>query len=322
MSDTTHILVVQDSEQCGETTSVLSLIEPLYGEGSPTLFLLAFEACDDSLFGHFHHVFRPNPSGSGMIDIPAMCDAVEDLHAKFNFDCILVPATRVGRMLAPRIARRLHTGLVADVVEVKNDGDRPLMLRSAYSGNIMAAIGAVGDGPLMMSVHPGQCRYSKAPSFATQVHHFETGTRSKSSIRLLSTEKKPLHYDIRKSDILVSGGGGAKKHFALLTQLADALGGEVSASRKLVDQGIAPRSIQVGQSGKIVSPKLYIAIGIDGAIQHVEGMQRIETIISVNTSSKAPICALSDLVVEGDAKDFMEKLLTRISQDPQQGESR
>jgi electron transfer flavoprotein alpha subunit len=105
--------------------------------------------------------------------------------------------------------------------------------------------------------------------------------------------------------------------------LAETLGGTVSASRKLVDQGIAPRNIQVGQSGKIVSPKLYIALGINGAIQHVEGLRDIETIISVNTSAKAPICSLSDIVVEGDAKDFIEKLLLKIhnNQHTQEGET-
>jgi len=112
--------------------------------------------------------------------------------------------------------------------------------------------------------------------------------------------------------VLVSGGGGVIGQFHHLERLACKLGGQVSASRKIVDHGIAPRSIQVGQSGKRVSPKLYIALGINGAVQHVEGLKQVGSIISVNLDRNAPICSLSDIVVEGDAVTFIEKLVKMI----------
>nr|MDA3941003.1 FAD-binding protein [Spirochaetia bacterium] len=112
--------------------------------------------------------------------------------------------------------------------------------------------------------------------------------------------------------VLISGGGGITGGIPQLYSLAEELNGKVSASRRIVDQGLAPRNIQVGHSGKTVSPRLYMALGINGAMQHVEGLRNVESIISVNTARNAPICSLSDIVVEGDAREFVESLTTRI----------
>ena len=128
-------------------------------------------------------------------------------------------------------------------------------------------------------------------------------------------QEKPQRKDIRESEVLVSGGGGALDDFELLQELADRLHGAVSASRMAVDSGRADRVIQVGQSGRFVRPKLYIAEGIYGAIQHVAGMKQAEHVIAVNTDPLAPICSLADIVVEADAADFTRKLIRRIDQE-------
>lgn len=319
-----QILVIQDTECIANSINILALIPPMFPTSSYTISLLSWEKDIQSVNGYFHQIITVSKvlAGSRM-HLPGLCDIAEDLYKENHYDSILIPATRIGRMLAPRLAKRLRTGLVADVVDIAYEGEKLLMIRTAYSGNMLAGITSVGDGPIMMSVHPDAFTYTTEPTLQTEVHHYEKAAHSKSTVRLIRREKKPLTYDIRKSGVLISGGEGVKRHFTQLQQLADALGGEVSASRKLVDQGIAPRSIQVGQSGKIVSPRLYLALGINGAIQHVEGLQDIETIIAVNLSAKAPICSLSDIVVEGDAKDFIDKLLDRIqnSRNTQQGES-
>ena len=118
--------------------------------------------------------------------------------------------------------------------------------------------------------------------------------------------------DIRESEVLVSGGGGVLRHFGKLELLAKELNGMVAASRRAVDSGLAPRQIQVGQSGKTVSPRLYVAIGISGSIQHVVGIKNAEHIIAVNSNRYAPICSIADIVVEGDATEFIEKMVERI----------
>ena len=312
MCDMRQVLVVQDTDQIVNSRNMLSLVETMHEEGSYHVSLLALTKDVDSVIGYFHRIITVPEILQGPLHLAGICDVVEDLQRQHHYCSILIPATRVGRMLAPRMARRLRTGLVADVTEVRQRGDTLMMIRSAYSGNIMAGITSVGDGPIMMSVHPDSFSHGRSPRRQTKISLYQGQLRSHSTLRLVKKEMKPPTYDIRDSEVLVSGGGGINRHFSLVEQLAESLGGVASASRKLVDQGVAPRSIQVGQSGKMVRPRLYFALGIHGAIQHIEGLREVETIIAVNTSAKAPICSLSDIVVEGDAKVFVEKLLARI----------
>lgn len=247
-------------------------------------------------------------------DQVAVTDVMSELQNINNFDSILIPGTPFGRMLAPRLAMELHTGLVADVTAIKNSNSGLEIIRPAFSGRIMAGIKCVGDGPIMMSVRQNVFKYEGEYNKVTETIVYHPESVSDGGIQCLNIKEKEEIYDIRESDILISGGGGVIRNFDTLKKLADALNGQVSASRKIVDKGIAPRSVQVGQSGKTVSPKLYIALGIYGAIQHVEGLKQIENIISVNTNKDAPICSLSDIVVEGDAVIFIEKLIKRIKE--------
>ncbi|MRR32189.1 electron transfer flavoprotein subunit alpha/FixB family protein, partial [bacterium] len=227
------------------------------------------------------------------------------------------------RMIAPRLAMRLQAGLVADVTAINREGNELLAIRPAYSGRMLASIRFAGEGPVMMSIRPGvfhsensgASRENSPVDWTTRIEPFVPRQVRDGKIRRLSVTKKEQIYDIRESDVLVSGGGGVIGKFHHLERLARKLGGQVSASRKIVDQGSAPRSIQVGQSGKRVSPKLYIALGINGAIQHVEGLKQVEHIISVNINKDAPICSLSDIVVEGDAVTFIEKLVHKIEEE-------
>lgn len=236
---------------------------------------------------------------------------IEEIHNLYKFDSIIIPATAFGRMLAPRLAMRLKVGLVADVTAIDHKEDVLEMIRPAFSGKIMAAIVKIGVGPIMMSVRPDVFVFDEVLK-DTEIIYYTPDIKVKSSIKLLKEETKTESYDIRDSDVLISGGGGIIKDFWKLNELAEVLNGQVSASRMIIDKGIAPRAIQVGQSGKTVTPKLYIALGINGAIQHVEGLKNVESIISVNINRNAPICSLSDIVVEGDANIFIEQLIKKI----------
>jgi electron transfer flavoprotein alpha subunit len=136
------------------------------------------------------------------------------------------------------------------------------------------------------------------------------------SITVKDKKAKTIHYDIRETDVLISGGAGVDD-MKELEVLATLLKGDVSASRSVVDKGMVSRALQVGQSGKTVSPTLYIALGIHGALQHVEGLKDVSYIISVNTNRNAPICSISDIVVEGDALTFVQRLVKRIEKGQQ-----
>lgn len=254
--------------------------------------------------------------GNAYLDPAQAATIIQELHREVGYASILIPATPFGRMLAPRLAMRLNTGLVADITQIRRKGGVVEVIRPAYSGGLMACIRYVGDGPMMMSVRPNVFHDMVKEERAMQIEHL-LPQHGEKRIERISVEPKKISYDIRESEVLVSGGGGIAKSFAKIERLAELLGGKASASRKLVDAGIAPRSIQVGQSGKTVDPELYIALGISGAIQHIEGIKHAKHIISVNINKDAPLSSLSDIVVEGDADRFLDQLIRRIQQHQQ-----
>jgi electron transfer flavoprotein alpha subunit len=306
------VLIFLDPQNLKNSIDLLEVTEKLYGESVETYAIHSFKDKEQS-FGYFDYLFGNRLGENDFYNTKFITDYIEKLHHKHLFDAVLIPATFIGRILAPRIARRLHTGLVADVTDLKTDEGELEMIRPAFSGKIMAGIVNVGKGPLMMTVRQNVFQYHKEATKNTLVIDEPITQEVETIIRVLDTEDKTLSYDIRDSEVLISGGGGAKHIFHRLEELSDLLKGNVSASRKLVDQGLATRAVQVGQSGKTVTPRLYIALGIDGAIQHVEGLKNVEHIISVNLNKNAPICALSDIVVQGDASQFVEKLIARIN---------
>ena len=248
-------------------------------------------------------------------DVTCAVGIIEELHKEYQFDSILITATHFGRMLAPSLAMRLGTGLVADITQIGHHKDQIEMIRPAFSGKILAGIINTSGGTIMMSVRPGVFLYEENPEKNTIIREYEPGKLEQTGIKRVSRKVKPESKDIRESDVLVSGGGGILRDFDVIDGLAERLGGMKAASRRVVDGGKADRNIQVGQSGKIVHPKLYIALGIYGALQHVAGLNRVEHIIAVNTNKNAPMCSLADIVVEGDAKTFVDRLVERIDRE-------
>lgn len=268
------------------------------------------------------HVHSPEGVPIQSYDVLNITNCIEELQNRYKFDCILIPATHVGRMLAPRIAMRLRVGLVADVTSIGHQGETVEMVRPAFDGKILAAITSQNSSPIMMSVRPNVFKYNcendkkhvSQEDIGTKIVNYTPVHIEETEAVLLESYEKEKAKDIRDCDILISGGGGVSDNFGCLNSLAEELNGMVAASRRIVDSGIAPRAIQVGQSGKTVSPKLYIALGIYGSLQHIEGLKDVENLIVVNTSKNAPLCSLADMVVEGDAVEFIEKLVKRVKQ--------
>jgi electron transfer flavoprotein alpha subunit len=245
-------------------------------------------------------------------DVINVTNCIEELQIQYGFEAILIPATMFGRMLAPRIAMRLHVGLVAEVIDIRHSDGRLQLVRPAFSGRLWASVAIRNGAPVMMSVGRNVFPHAAGEPKATQTIACAPRNVERSRVRLVERKGRPRTNDIRESEVLVSGGGGVLRHFDRLQPLAEELGGMVAASRRVVDSGVAPRQIQVGQSGKTVSPRLYIAIGISGSIQHVVGIRSAEHVIAVNSNRYAPICSIADIVVEGDAREFTEKMVERI----------
>lgn len=307
-----HVLVYIDEDAVEDSIDLLEVGRLMYGAKSFCSYALAAGYRYGEAGNLFDHVFRVKNGPLPNYDAAAIAHCVETLHRVYHFDAIVVPATHWGRMIAPRAAMRLRAGLVADVTGIGTDGEDVWMVRPAFSGRMLATVVCRGDGPVMLSVRPKAFTYEEPVFKSAEFVDVDVLDMSASGLRLIDRREISETKDIRQSEVLVSGGGGAARDFQLLEQLAEALHGMVAASRKVVDMGKAPRAIQIGQSGKIVSPRLYIALGISGSAQHVAGIRNAEYIISVNTNRQAPICSMSDIVVEGDVRAFVEGLLERI----------
>lgn len=241
--------------------------------------------------------------------------AMYSVIKKYKPEIVLYGATAIGRDLAPRVSARVHTGLTADCtkLEIDTENKNLRMTRPAFGGNIMATILCPNFRPQMATVRPGVMKKRKPNLNAKAVtEEYNPGfTPNTRYVEILDVIKKQSNkMDIQDAKILVSGGRGmgCPENFKLLTDLADVLGGEVSASRACVDANWVEKEIQVGQTGKTVRPNLYIACGISGAIQHLAGMEESDIIIAINKDESAPIFDVADFGIVGDATKILPVL--------------
>lgn len=231
---------------------------------------------------------------------------------KYKPAVVLYGATAIGRDLAPRVSARVHTGLTADCTKLEVDPETKnlRMTRPAFGGNIMATILCPEHRPQMATVRPGVMMKIKPIDGAeAPVEKVDLAIGADhQNVEVQEVIKKVSDkMDIQDAKILVSGGRGVgcPENFKLLQDLADALGGTVSASRACVDAGWAEKDIQVGQTGKTVRPNLYIACGISGAIQHLAGMEDSDVIIAINKDESAPIFEVADYGIVGDVEKIL-----------------
>lgn len=232
----------------------------------------------------------------------------------------LVGATNIGRDLGPRVANALQTGLTADCTNlfVDDDGKTIVWTRPALGGNIMAEIVCRNNRPQMGTVRPNVFKKPEADPNATgevidmHVDLTEADFLTK-FVELIKVGGNGIK--IEEADIIVAGGRGMNGNEAftgMLKELADVLGGAVGASRAAVDAGWIDALHQVGQTGKTVGPKIYIAAGISGAIQHLAGMSGSDCVIAINKDEDAPIFKVADYGIVGDAFEIVPKLTAAI----------
>ena len=255
--------------------------------------------------------------------------AVTKLIKEETPDIVLFGATSVGRDLGPRIASYMRCGLTADCtgLEIGDHTDAKTQtvykdilyqIRPAFGGNIIATIVSPETRPQMATVregvmkkeiynenHKGEVRRLKAKDYIND---------SDFCIEVIERQIEAQKINIKDAPIIVAGGYGmgSKENFALLHELADTIGGEVGATRAAVDAGFTENERQIGQTGLTVRPKLYIACGISGAVQHRAGMDQSAKIISINTDPNAPINSIADYTIIGDAMDVLPKMIKII----------
>jgi electron transfer flavoprotein alpha subunit len=248
----------------------------------------------------------------------AYASALASLAERHRPEIILAGATMQGRSFIPRVAATLKTGLTADCTALAIDPEGHLMqTRPAFGGNIMATILCTRARPQMATVRPKVMKkptpdHSRGGVIMPQRPSPETISSAVEIIESAGNASKGT--DFSSVDVIVAGGGGLKsaENFPMLTELAEALGGVVAASRTAVDRGWMPYPHQVGQTGKTVCPKLYIAVGISGAIQHLVGMQTSDRILAINSDPQAPIFKVADFGLVGDLFQIVPRLIGEL----------
>lgn len=237
---------------------------------------------------------------------------------------VLFGATHMGRDVAPLISSSLGTGLTADCTQLhiddyKTNGKILYQVRPAFGGNILATIITPDHRPMMATVREGVMRLpEKKINLPVKAETFSIDFNPAWIMNeVLEIVPKPRKVNFKSSDIIVAGGAGVggKENFQLLYQLADALGGEVGASRAAVDYGFAHKDRQIGQTGAVVRPKLYIACGISGSIQHRAGMSESNKIIAINTDPNAPIFGVSHFGIVEDMKTIIPMMVKYLKEE-------
>ncbi|PSQ44310.1 electron transfer flavoprotein subunit alpha/FixB family protein [Halobacteriales archaeon SW_5_68_122] len=238
--------------------------------------------------------------------------AIEELHAELEPTALLAPNSVNGLDYAPAVAERLDIPLVTDVVDFEADGALEVT-REQYGGKVETTYDIDAD-QYAITVRPAEWPKTESTGDAT-VEAFDADTDDDLGTTVNGFEEVGGgDVDITEADVLVSVGRGIDEedNIPLIEELADTLGATLSSSRPIVDNGWLPKNRQVGQSGKVVTPDVYIAIGISGAVQHVAGMKGADTIIAINTDPNAPIYDIADYGIVNDLFDVVPELIEQF----------
>jgi electron transfer flavoprotein alpha subunit len=259
-----------------------------------------------------------------VVDQPALASYTADgyvialaaLAAQEGPALVLLPHTYQTRDFAPALAARLGRALVTDVTGVRKDGDRLVFSRPVFQGKLSADVVATGPAPLLATIQVGAYRADASKKGSASVRKADV------SIDASAIRQKPeapfkeakQSVDLSQAERIVAVGRGikAQEHLALAQQLAQAMGAEIAASRPICDSGWLPMDRQIGSSGQTVAPKLYVALGISGAIQHLVGMKGSRTIVAINKDAEAPIFEIADYGIVGDLFEVVPKMIEEL----------
>lgn len=299
------ILVFTEQTDKGAKTVSLEILDKLQGQDVEVCAIGSLnDAAKSDLAKHGAgkiHLLK----GSGLENYSpeGYAQALKTLITEGSYDYVFAGATSLGKDLLPRLSGMFDAGLASDVTNFLFEGDQFHGTRPLFAGKCLAKVQIQGPKPHFVSVRPNALGLGENPQSASgdvvekevQVENLRATIKE-----IIKGASEKL--DLTEAPIIVSGGRSMKsaENFKILDELADVIGATVGASRAAVDSGLAPHAMQVGQTGKTVSPALYIACGISGAIQHLAGMRTSKVIVAINTDPDAPIFTKADYGIVGD----------------------
>ena len=310
---------------------IMPVVIELLGEGKKLAKEVGCELCavlcGSEVEGLADELFEYGADKVYVADAPELEKYTTDGYTKVIFEAIeeykpeivLLGATHIGRDLGPCLAVKANTGLTADctMLEIDATDKKIKQTRPAFGGNLMATIVCPNHRPQMSTVRPGvMTKAERTPGKKGEIVKlnvsFKEGDIRTKVLEVVKSMKETV--SLTDAEIIVAGGMGLGKAegFDLLKELADKLGGIVASSRAAVDAGWIDHAYQVGQTGTTVKPKIYIACGISGAIQHVAGMQNSEQIIAINTAENAPIFEVADYGIVGDLYKVIPAMIEEL----------
>ena len=312
-----NVIVVVEQAEGQVAKPTLELLTIARGIGEPVAVVLGdgADALAETLgrYGATKVLAASDPSFAEYLVAPKV-DALQQIVESAAPSAVLLTSTLESKEVAGRLAVRLGSGLVTDAVDVQPGEDGLATTQSVFAGNWTVA--AKAKGVAVVTVKANSVAPEEAPTEAAVEHVAVQVSDVAKTARITASEPRQAsgRPDLTEAAVVISGGRGTGGDFGPVEGLADVLGAAVGASRAAVDSGWYPHSYQVGQTGKTVSPQLYLAAGISGAIQHRAGMQTSKAIIAVNKDPEAPIFAMADLGVVGDLHTVLPGVTAEVTQ--------
>lgn len=292
-------------------TKAKEIAESLGGQAEAVLIGTGDEGLTKELAAYgIKKVYLLESAGLEKYNAEGYTKVLADLAAEVNPDVVLAAATPIGKSCLPRLAGRLNTGLASDVVDLKVDGGKVIATHPIYSGKALVDV-KINGNPQILTIRPnsfGAGAPQEGASAEAVKKSADPGEMKSKMVDLVKGASDKV--DLTEAEVIVSGGRAMKssENFKILEDLAATIGATVGASRAAVDSGYAPHDMQVGQTGKVVNPKLYMAFGISGAIQHLAGMRTSKVIVAVNKDPEAPIFQKADYGIVADLFEVVPML--------------
>ena len=258
-------------------------------------------------------IYVVDPNAVGPYLVTPKAEVLAQLVEKISPAAVLMSASAEGKEIGARLAVKTDSGIITDAVDVESDGGTPVTTQSVFAGSYTVKA-KVTKGTPIIAVKPNSAAPEAVDGAGTVEEVSVTISDAAKGAQMTGVEPKKAsgRPELTEAAIVVAGGRGTGGNFEPVEALADSLGAAVGASRAAVDSGWYPHSFQIGQTGKVVSPQLYVANGISGAIQHRAGMQTSKTIVAVNKDGEAPIFELADLGVVGDLFKVVPQAIEEI----------